>query len=678
MTGFSASAVLAVFLGLIILPMLLVPYIAWSYRRRGTLGYGHALIAAASVIYAMALWTYTIVPLPDPQSVQCTTAQLRPLASLGEVDLVANGPSDPALVQLVMNVALFVPFGMLVRHLTAAGIRWVVPAAFAVSLLIEMTQLTGVWGLYPCSYRLFDVDDLIANTLGAAIGVLAAPLLRHVPGQGVLPPDVPREVTRGRRLVGMAADLVTVHVVSLLVYLPLGLAARDAGWFGGDVPYGRLHAVATLTVALLLLLGLPRFTRGATLGQLVTSIRPLTSSGRAPSGRARTIRWAAGSGPYFALYALGALLGLEVLSALSTVWLAITAAVVLLHHPRGLSGYASGLTVVDARGHDLAVGGSRGVDPRSLGQAVVALVAIGFIVGTSMSAVGTLSPVVELGVAAVGVLVLAVASLAVIPYLVATGVITVRREGVGVATALPLLTAGGIVGLLGLAVVAITARTPWFVAVAVGSMAVTGYLGVLFLAFLAYGQWYARRAPTGAADAVVVLGSRVFGERVPPLLAARIDRGTRALLELLETDPGAHTVLVCSGGQGPDETVAEGIAMAAYAVRTGAPSDRVLAETAARTTEENLLLARKLLRSRGLGESMIVATNDFHAFRAAIISREVGIEAQVVGAPTAHYYFPAAILREFVGVLARAAGLHAAVAILLGALVGTAAYVLTG
>lgn len=118
--------------------------------------------------------------------------------------------------------------------------------------------------------------------------------------------------------------------------------------------------------------------------------------------------------------------------------------------------------------------------------------------------------------------------------------------------------------------------------------------------------------------------------------------------------------------------------MAAYAVRTGAPADRVLAETVSRNTEENLLLSRELSRSRGLGESMIVATDDFHAFRAAIISREVGVEAQVVGAPTAHYCFPAATLRELVGVLARAAELHTTVALLLGALVGTAAYLLTG
>jgi uncharacterized SAM-binding protein YcdF (DUF218 family) len=65
-----------------------------------------------------------------------------------------------------------------------------------------------------------------------------------------------------------------------------------------------------------------------------------------------------------------------------------------------------------------------------------------------------------------------------------------------------------------------------------------------------------------------------------------------------------------------------------------------------------------------------VVTNDFHAFRAAIITREVGIAAQVVGAPTARYYFPAAVIREYVGVLARSPLLHATVSLALALVVG--------
>lgn len=474
----------------------------------------------------------------------------------------------------------------------------------------------------------------------------------------------------------MVADFVSVSVTGFLVYLPVALVARSAGWFDGDVPYNRLEGASVLASSMLLLLLLPRLTRGATLGQLVTSIRPVTTEGQSPSGLAATLRWAAGSGGYFVLTALGTALEQRFLTTVATVWLVLSAATVLLRHPRGLSGYLSGLTVVDARSHGPGPGIAREADPRSLGQAVVALIATVILIVTSMSAIGTLSPAVQLAIGTLGGVALGLASLAALPYLVAMGVITVCREGRSAATALPLLAAGAVIGLLALAVVAVLTHTRWLTALTVGAMVVTGYLGLLFVAFFAYGRWYARRDPRGPVDAVVVLGSRVFGERVPPLLAARIDRATAALGGLLEADPHAHTVLVCSGGQGPDETVAEGTAMAAYAVRTGAPPERVIAETASRNTEENLLFSQALLRERGLGDSMIVTTNDFHAFRAAIISREVGIEAQVIGAHTARYYFPGAILREFVAVLARSAVLHATVAVVLGAVVGLAAYLL--
>lgn len=47
-------------------------------------------------------------------------------------------------------------------------------AGLATSLAIELTQLIGVWGLFPCAHRLFDVDDLLLNTAGATLGSLVA------------------------------------------------------------------------------------------------------------------------------------------------------------------------------------------------------------------------------------------------------------------------------------------------------------------------------------------------------------------------------------------------------------------------------------------------------------------------------------------------------------------------
>lgn len=98
-------------------------------------------------------------------------------------------------------------------------------------------------------------------------------------------------------------------------------------------------------------------------------------------------------------------------------------------------------------------------------------------------------------------------------------------------------------------------------------------------------------------------------------------------------------------------------------MRAGAPEALVRAEDRSRSTQEDLTFSRDLLVQEGRGANLVVATNDYHAFRAAIIARELGIDAQVIGAPTARYYFPSAVLREFIGVLARTPVLHGALAL---------------
>ncbi len=84
---------------------------------------------------------------------------------------------EPAFLQIVLNVLLFVPLGYFLRVILHRGVVVATIAGFALSLLIELTQKTGVWHLYSCAYRLFDVDDLIVNTLGATVGSLLSILV---------------------------------------------------------------------------------------------------------------------------------------------------------------------------------------------------------------------------------------------------------------------------------------------------------------------------------------------------------------------------------------------------------------------------------------------------------------------------------------------------------------------
>ncbi len=88
-------------------------------------------------------------------------------------------PLTYSATELVANIVLFVPFGVLVGLLR--GRTWVVVAlGLATSLVIETTQLL----LLPD--RVADVRDLLANTLGTAVGlgVLVLADRRRQRGQG--------------------------------------------------------------------------------------------------------------------------------------------------------------------------------------------------------------------------------------------------------------------------------------------------------------------------------------------------------------------------------------------------------------------------------------------------------------------------------------------------------------
>ncbi|MFB8893635.1 YdcF family protein [Microbacterium plantarum] len=231
--------------------------------------------------------------------------------------------------------------------------------------------------------------------------------------------------------------------------------------------------------------------------------------------------------------------------------------------------------------------------------------------------------------------------------LLANGVVMIQREGRSLANRLSLLAGVGVLAILALGIVAVTAG--WFeLAVILLLLAAPiGYVGMGFVAYLCWSAVYARlarRAPAPAA--IVTLGSGLRRDgSVPPLLAQRVALG----VETLQRSPGA--MLVVSGGQGADEPRSEAAAMAEYAGELGAPANRLLVENASRTTEENLTLTRAILAERGITGPVLAVTSDYHAFRAATLLRTLGMPGHAIGARTARYYRPSALLREYLALL---------------------------
>ncbi|OJF82377.1 hypothetical protein NS14008_28540 [Nocardia seriolae] len=193
--------------------------------------------------------------------------------------------------------------------------------------------------------------------------------------------------------------------------------------------------------------------------------------------------------------------------------------------------------------------------------------------------------------------------LALVGFLLINGAQMVRREGLRVAN---LLSLGlGIVLLIPyllLALALLTGHIAWVVILAALAM-VLGYFGFLFLSFLLYSLIYGMLPVRRGVDAIVIHGAGLIGDRVPPLLAARLDHALG--IYRAEIAAGHHPLMVCSGGKGTDETVTEASAMARYIVDRGVPVGAVLMEDTSTTTRENLINTRELLGRQSAAPSVL-------------------------------------------------------------------------
>lgn len=252
----------------------------------------------------------------------------------------------------------------------------------------------------------------------------------------------------------------------------------------------------------------------------------------------------------------------------------------------------------------------------------------------------------------VGLLVLALGPVALAGLLCANGVKMVRKEGRRPANLLSLLAGLGIFGVMGLMGAAFATGSKTLGIVVATLLMILGYVSFLFLCFIGYAFLYGRMRVRRDADYVVVLGSGLIGgRRVPPLLASRLERGREVYETLARRREVDRTpVLITSGGQGPDEQLPESHAMADYLVERGFPADRIVREDRSRTTEENMLFSKAVMEAERPGSECVIVTNNFHAFRAALMARKAGVNGQVVGSPTAAYFWPSATIREFAAV----------------------------
>ena len=177
---------------------------------------------------------------------------------------------------------------------------------------------------------------------------------------------------------------------------------------------------------------------------------------------------------------------------------------------------------------------------------------------------------------------------------------------------------------------------------------IVGCYAAAFAIFAVCGFLMVRASSEGAhtnADAIIVLGAAVHGDKVTWVLENRLNTA----IEYLEAHPTA--ICVVSGGQGAGESVTEGSAMKKYMEEHGVDASRVYAEEQAKNTKENFVNSKKIIDGV-LGENAKIAfvTTNFHVYRAGQVAKELGM--QVIGIPADDVWYLRLnnFLRECVGI----------------------------
>ena len=150
--------------------------------------------------------------------------------------------------------------------------------------------------------------------------------------------------------------------------------------------------------------------------------------------------------------------------------------------------------------------------------------------------------------------------------------------------------------------------------------------GMIALAILL--GWYAAttvflfslRDETRSADAAIVLGAAVWGERPSPVFRERINHA----IQLYQN--GTVPTLIFTGGVGNLDELAEAEVGRDYAVARGVNPADILLETSSTSTYENLRNAQEVARQNGLETFLIVSTPN-HMRRALALADDLHMEA---------------------------------------------------
>lgn len=267
--------------------LLTVPYLLWVYHKYGRVSILRSLIIFSFFLYLMCAFALVTLPLPSREWL----SRMRPVEHnfqpflfvrefLSETGFEPLRPETylpalkkPEFYQPAFNLLLLLPFGVYLSYYFKRSLAQTVLLTFLLSLFIELSQLTGLFGLYPVAFRRFDVDDLMLNTAGGLIGYVVGAHIatRVLPTRSELDAGCLRKsdhVGYLRRLLATLVDVVLVYLIA---------------------PEGGVALTCVFFLYFVLLQGL---LHGRTPGKVIVRIRTATENTAMPLAACLAIKYA--------------------------------------------------------------------------------------------------------------------------------------------------------------------------------------------------------------------------------------------------------------------------------------------------------------------------------------------------------------------------------------------------
>ena len=162
----------------------------------------------------------------------------------------------------------------------------------------------------------------------------------------------------------------------------------------------------------------------------------------------------------------------------------------------------------------------------------------------------------------------------------------------------------------------------WLVLVSLAAAAALGYGGWTYFQV----RTLAAEDQASAADAIIVMGAAQYNGAPSPVLRTRLNHA-RDLFE-----QGYASIIITTGGYGPDPNFSEAHVAARYLSSEGIDASQIITEQGSGTTYDTVRAASRLMQSHGWTRAIVVS-DGFHLYRLRELFEDQGIEVRTSPAP---------------------------------------------